>query len=359
MQDAVRQLEQKFCRRFGFARAVACGFGRAALRLALEACGTRGGEVLLPEFVCAQVPQAARAAGGTPVFYPVQPDLTVPAESVAERLRGETAAVVLVHYFGRLHPDTPEIADLCRRRNVAFVEDCALAFGVKDAGAHSDAAAFSFTKSDWCYGGGLVATQQEALARRARAIVQEKFQRCEHLLRVYGQLCRADFAANRPSRSRLAERRGREIQARSALGVENFYHAGRSDAAISALAAQRAARLLGGIRRSHSRRRARRLAILSALDGARHVLLPRLSSDQWLLLRSAAGRVEDWVREAERRGITLRRTWPAYQHADAGQSEARLAWFARHIAILEIHPSLNQSEVTKIVRCLKEFALQE
>src|SRR3970282_706907 len=129
----------------------------------------------------------------------VAPEIFRPASTPSTR------AAVAVHYFGRLLPSIESLAEICRERRVPLIEDCALAFGAPGAAAHGDIALFSFTKSDWCYGGGLLATRSPELMARARVLRDSSFHAAPRLAFGYGLLRRADFAANRPARSRAAE----------------------------------------------------------------------------------------------------------------------------------------------------------
>ncbi|HEV8385306.1 MAG TPA: DegT/DnrJ/EryC1/StrS family aminotransferase, partial [Candidatus Acidoferrales bacterium] len=158
--SAVENLEREFAARHGFAGAVAAGFGRTALRLALEAAEVRGGEVLVPNFVCTQVCGAVRQAGATPVYFSVSRELRVAPDAFRAAITANTRAAIAVYYFGRPLPSMALLAQICRERGIPLMEDCALALGCAGAGKQGSAAVFSFTKSDWCWGGGLMATRE-------------------------------------------------------------------------------------------------------------------------------------------------------------------------------------------------------
>lgn len=229
MTSAVEQLELEFAARYSFAGGVAAGFGRAALRLALDAVDVRGGDVLLPDFVCAQVPEAVRCAGGTPIFFPVGKDLCVAPEGFRAAFTTSTRAAVAVHYFGRPLPSIESLTEICREHRVPFIEDCALVLGAPGAAAHGDIALFSFTKSDWCYGGGMLAARSPELKARARALRDSSFHAAPRSALGYGLLRRADFVANRPARSHAAEFAGRTAETLFGLRARGFYDSGRYD----------------------------------------------------------------------------------------------------------------------------------
>lgn len=360
MSSAVEQFEREFAARHGFAGAVAAGFGRAALRLALEAAEVRGGEVLLPDFVCAQVPEAVRRAGGTPVFHPVANDLGVAPDAFRAAFTPATRAAIAVHYFGRPLPSIGLLAEICRERRVSLIEDCALALGAQEAGAHGDVGFFSFTKSDWGYGGGLLAARSRELVARARAFRDESFHPAPALAFRYGLLRRADFIANRPARSRAAEFAGRTLEALSGFRAESFYDAGRFDTLLPDFAAHRACRLLAGLPATTARRRRIVEEICDSLGTARRLLFRPNACPQdacsFLLFRSESGHAFAWRERAARAGVTLRLCWPAYQECEAAQDSSAVHWLADHLLLLEVHPGLTEREVERIVRCLQQLA---
>lgn len=357
----VGKLEAAFAAQFGFAGAVAAGYGRAALRLALEAVPVRGRGVLVPAFICRQVVDAVRAAGGLPQFYVVNRQLEVTLESLARSATPQSAAAIIPHYWGQAQPHLAGLADFCAAHGLALIEDAALALGHPQAGRHG-AAIFSFTKSDWCHGGGVVASHDPAFLARCRELQSALLRVQPWRSRRYGWLSRADFLANRPTRARLAELAGRTLERLAPLGTANFYDAGRDDAALPAFAARRALHVLAGLEQATARRRAARDLLRASLASFPHLFF-RDDSPQdtaaFLLLRSSAGRASAWAEEASRQGVTLRRCWPAYQPPEPHQAGPELDWFADHLLILDIHPQWSREEVDRISECLKSFAARE
>lgn len=355
MRDAVGKLEAAFAEWLGAAGAVATGFGRGALWLAVQAAleGKRGAEVLVPEFVCGQVPEAVRRAGGSAAFFPVQGDLTVREMDLEAGITAETAAVILVHYYGRVLAGVERLAEICRERGVVVIEDCALALGARAngrlAGRFGDFATFSFTKSDWCYGGGLVATASRARAERLRALRDEGCHPAARLAFFYGLLRRADVAANHPGASRSAGGAGRWLEEGLRLLepslAGNFFDAGRMDARMPGFAARRALRILRDLEAAIARRRSmipRLYAALRArIPGAAEGLRPFAGRESieagdngsFLLLCAEDGDAAGWVERADAAGCTLRVSWPAYEHAPARNT--RLDGLRDHLLLVE------------------------
>jgi dTDP-4-amino-4,6-dideoxygalactose transaminase len=357
----VGKLEAAFAAQFGFAGAVAAGYGRAALRLVLEAVPVRGRSVLVPAFICRQVVDAVRAAGGLPQFYAVNRQLEVTLESLARSATAQPAAAIIPHYWGQAQPHMAALAGFCAARNIALIEDAALALGHPQVGRRG-AAIFSFTKSEWCHGGGVVASHDSAFLARCRELQSALLRVQPWRSRRYGWLSRADYLANRPARARLAELAGRTLERIAPLGTTNFYDAGRDDAALPAFAARRALRILADLEQATARRRAARGLLRARLASFPHLFLRDNSSQDtaaFLLMRSSAGRALAWTEEAARRGITLRRCWPAYQQPEPHQAGPELDWFADHLLILDIHPQWSREEVDRISESLKGLAARE
>jgi dTDP-4-amino-4,6-dideoxygalactose transaminase len=284
----------------------------------------------------------------------VQRDLTVREEDLEAAITAQTAAVILVHYYGRVMRGVKRLAAACRERGVVVIEDCALALGARAerqlAGRFGDLAAFSFTKSDWCYGGGMVATSNGEWAERLRALRAE---RCHHAARLayfYGLLRRADVAANHPGAGRSAGGAGRWLEEGLAWLepslAGNFFDAGRFDARMAEFAARRALRILRDLEATNARRRstlARLPAdLLSRIPGASDGLVPLRDrsilddgdTGAFLLLEAKDGRADEWVERADEGGCTLRRSWPAYQ-SWCGVHSANVSWLRKHMVIGE------------------------
>jgi perosamine synthetase len=168
----VAEFERVFAARHEVARAIAVSSCTTALHLALAGIGVGpGDEVIVPAFTWVATANAVLYCGATPVFvdadrhtYNSEPDAIV--AKVTER----TAAVIVVHLFGRC----VDVAALRARlpARVRIVEDAACAAGAacnrKPAGSLGTVGAFSFhpRKSVTTGEGGMVTTNDTALAAR-------------------------------------------------------------------------------------------------------------------------------------------------------------------------------------------------
>jgi dTDP-4-amino-4,6-dideoxygalactose transaminase len=372
MRNCVQKLEAEFAARFGFVGAVAAGFGRAALLMALRAVAPglhAGDQVCVPNFICRQAVDAVRQAGAVPVFFPVRRDLTVDAAGFCSAFTSQTRAAIVAHYFGCALQNIAELAAVCRERGVPLIEDCAQALGARlngrPAGTFGDVAVYSFTKSDWCYGGGMAATSSPLLLARLREQVSAALRPASWLCFQYGILRHADWLANRPWFSAFAGCAGRWLERWCASGQENFFDAGRYDVAMTELSARRAQQTLRRLAAVTGRRK-RLLNCLRAelRQSAGAVCYPGKdqvddSSAAFLLFCAPSGDAWRWRDRADESGVTLRLTWPAFQPAEPAQQSSELDWMARHLLVLEIHPGLRPAELRRIANAVRRLYQQE
>lgn len=189
--DFVDRFGAKVAGRVDREHGVPTASGTAALHLALRALGIGpGDEVLVNTLTFVAPANAVRYLDAHPVFvdaepeyYQMDPDaLRAFLEDDCERRDGDLVnaetgrpvrAVLPVHVLG--HPcRIDEIADLAREHGLAVVEDACESLGAEfrgePVGSHGDVAAFSFNgnKIVTAGGGGVLATDDEALAERAR-----------------------------------------------------------------------------------------------------------------------------------------------------------------------------------------------
>lgn len=354
MLRTAAQLERAIAQEVSAVEALVVGSGRTALWAALRAARVEGHLVALPDFICAQVIEAVRRAEGRPIFYRITPVLRVDEESFCRVMRKGCRAAVVVDFFGQVEPAIGELLDRARSQGVVLIEDAALAWGARwegrPAGSFGDFAVFSFTKTGWNYGGGMVVTRREEFRGSLRALRAE-LRPSGRLALTYGMLRRLDFAANRVRWARWAGWAGRCAQRMFLPQVQDFYEAARYDAAAWGGALRRALREL----RTEPERLGRRRRIVQQLldhPAWRQILLRPAGesgdSCAYVLLRSPLGEVERWRQWAAAKGVTLRLSWPRYQELVAEQHSPVLAQLAQQLLILEIHPDWTEKEIRHI-----------
>lgn len=149
----------------------------AGLFLSMELLGLAAGDdVVLPSVSFVAAGNAVLASGARPVFCDVDARTLNPTVADVERaLTPATKAVLILHYGG--YPGAVrEIAELCRQRGIALVEDaaCAVASRVDGiaCGTFGDLAMWSFDSMKVLVtgDGGMLYVRDPELARRARTL---------------------------------------------------------------------------------------------------------------------------------------------------------------------------------------------
>jgi dTDP-4-amino-4,6-dideoxygalactose transaminase len=183
----VERFERAFAERVGARQAVACASGTAALHLACRVIDLGpGDDVFVSTLTFIASANPVRYQGATPLLvdceaqsWNLDPDLMM--EEIAHRARHgrrQPRAVIVVHLLG--HPARlAELAQLCDRHGIVLIEDAAEALGATFRGGSLDGrqvgtvgriGCFSFNgnKIITAGGGGMLVTEDAALARRAR-----------------------------------------------------------------------------------------------------------------------------------------------------------------------------------------------
>lgn len=182
----VDAFEGAFAAKIGVRHAVALSSGTAALHLALRALRLRPGEeVFCSTFTFAATANAIAYEGARPVFIDSDEatwnmDAALLAAELDRRARRGCLprAVIVVDLYGQC-ADLKPIAAACRRHGVVLIEDAAEALGAiyrgKAAGTFGWANIFSFNgnKIITTSGGGMLATDDEKLARHARFLATQ------------------------------------------------------------------------------------------------------------------------------------------------------------------------------------------
>ena len=171
----VAAFEAAFAEYIGTRHAIGVNSGTAALHVALVAHGIGAGdEVIVPAFSFAATANAVLHAGATPVFVDVgDDDFGIDPVCVLGALSAKTKAVIPVHLYG-LPCDIDAVAEVCAERGIALIEDAAQSIGASAearVGTYGTAA-FSFyaTKNVTTGEGGMIVTDDDAVAERARML---------------------------------------------------------------------------------------------------------------------------------------------------------------------------------------------
>ncbi len=150
--------------------------GSDALIISLMTLGVgQGDEVITTPYTFFATVGAIARVGAKPVFVDIDPKTyNMNPEKLEQAFTEKTKAIIPVHLYGQA-TDMDPLLDLCKKRNIAVIEDAAQAIGTeykgKRAGSMGTVGCFSFfpSKNLGCLGdGGMVTTCDEELAERLR-----------------------------------------------------------------------------------------------------------------------------------------------------------------------------------------------
>lgn len=167
--------EKEFARYLGVKYAVTMPSARVGLWMALKALDARQGDgVILSALNFPVIPAIIRSMGLRPVFADVLPrTYNMDPRDIESRIGPEVKYILATHLFG--HPvDMNPVMEVARKYGLRVIEDCAHACGSdiqgKKTGTFGDVACFSFGmgKSVVAFGGGMIATNDPAVAARVR-----------------------------------------------------------------------------------------------------------------------------------------------------------------------------------------------
>ena len=174
----VAAFESEFAAFIGRRHCIGVANGTESLTIALRALGVRAGdEVVVPGVSFFATAEAVVNAGARPVFADIDAEThCMTAATVEPVLTARTRALIPVHLFGNPAP-MAELMDLARGRGLVVIEDAAQAAGAaydgRRAGAHGDAASFSFYpgKNLGAVGdAGAILTDDDDVAQMARTL---------------------------------------------------------------------------------------------------------------------------------------------------------------------------------------------
>lgn len=182
----VKELERAFAERYGVKHAIAVSSGSAADHTAIAMIDPEPGD----EIITTPCTDFGTILGilfqnAIPVFADLDPEtLCLDPVSVEAKITSRTRAILAVHLFGGL-ADIDALKAIGDRHGIPVIEDCAQAqlaeIDGRLAGTIGQIGCFSFnnTKHLNCGEGGMVITNDEALARRARLFADKAWPRDE------------------------------------------------------------------------------------------------------------------------------------------------------------------------------------
>jgi len=177
--------EKEFAQFIGTKHAVLTSSGTSAIFLCLKALGVGPGDgVLVPSLTAFPTIEPVFHVGACPIFVDIDDTFTMDPKHIEEILKNPSPrpeikkikGMIPVHLYG--HPaDMDAILNLANRYGLFVLEDCCQAHGArykgKKVGSMGIAGCFSFypSKNLTVFGdGGMVVTDDEALARKCRML---------------------------------------------------------------------------------------------------------------------------------------------------------------------------------------------
>jgi len=156
---------------------VSVNSGTAALHLALRGLNLKPkDEVVVPVFTFAAVANVVFYCGARPLFADIDPrTFNLSPEKIVDRITNKTKAIITVHYGGQ-PTDMKEIMEIAEDHDLYVIEDCAHSLGASYRGSKTGSigtvGCFSFypTKIITTLEGGMLATNEESIARKARLL---------------------------------------------------------------------------------------------------------------------------------------------------------------------------------------------
>lgn len=176
----IAEFEQKFAACVGAKHAVAMVNGTASLHLALRLLGIGvGDEVIVPALTFIATVNPVVYVGATPVVVDVDPKTwNLDPAAVERAITPRTRAIIPVHLYGN-PADMSTLREVAQQHGVYLVEDATEALGSTIGGRHvgtfGEMGIFSFNgnKVITTGGGGMLVTNDAALAERARLLVNQ------------------------------------------------------------------------------------------------------------------------------------------------------------------------------------------
>jgi dTDP-4-amino-4,6-dideoxygalactose transaminase len=324
--------------------------GRAALLAGLRTLGVGpGDEVLLPAYLCESVVTPVDAVGARPVFFPVGCSFGVDVDAIEAAITARTRAVVLIHYLGFPGP-VEAIRDLCDRRGIALIEDCAHALysclGERELGSWGDLAIFSPWKSLPMPDGGQLRVNRPGLtitmpaARPAPQWVAARL--------AYRALGSVEQLVGWSPRTHLLQRQSLRQNMHQQVSAGPVEEESGSTAAWRLLQAARPSYIVGRRRRHF----ARLLAACHNLSWARPIFNDLPDGVCPLGLPLVAEDRDHWRDALLSRGVNVRTYWEHLPPAVDPERFPDAAWLRDRILVLPVHQGLTNEGVEWLARLL-------
>lgn len=172
----VEDFENKFATELGVKHCIGVANGTDAIYIVLKMLGVGAGdEVITVANTWISTAETIVQAGATPAFVDIEKDLfCIDTKKIGEKITSHTKAIIVVHLYGQAC-DMDALQELCRKKNIYLLEDCAQShftkYKGKNVGTFGIASTFSFYpgKNLGAYGdAGAITTDDDELAKKFR-----------------------------------------------------------------------------------------------------------------------------------------------------------------------------------------------
>jgi dTDP-4-amino-4,6-dideoxygalactose transaminase len=357
MGARTQAFEAAFAAEIGTRHGIACANGTDGLMLALAALGIGpGDEVIQPAVNFVASANVTVRLGARPVFADIvglaEPTID-PAE--LERLATPATRAVVVMHYGGAGCRMESIAEFCRARGLALVEDACHgvggSWGGRKLGAWGDVAAFSFfSNKNLAVGeGGMLSTDRDDLAAKLRLLRshgmttltwdRHRGHAASYDVVEHGMNCRID-------------------EIRSALGIEQLKKLGRNNARRRELARHYHALFAGEFAALGERGWTMPPLGAAGEEAAHHlqvVLAPDRPARDAAMARLRADGIQSSIHYPYIPGFTaFRKTLgSAVEAIDARLPRSRA--FCERELTLPLHPLLKESDARDVLACLAKI----
>jgi dTDP-4-amino-4,6-dideoxygalactose transaminase len=185
----VQEFEAKAAQLLGVKHCIAMCNATIALEIVIRGLGLTG-EVIVPSFTFIATAHCLQWQEITPVFCDIDPAThTIAPQKIESLITPKTTGIIGVHLWGRPCAIT-ELIEISNRRNLKLIFDAAHAFGCSYKGQmignFGEAEVFSFhaTKFINAFEGGMVATNDDALAAKIRLMKNFGFAGYDHVIHI-------------------------------------------------------------------------------------------------------------------------------------------------------------------------------
>lgn len=374
-RSAVEDFEKKIAAKFQAKYGVAFLYGRSGLYALLKCLGINNSEVIMPAYTCVVVSNAIVYSGNTPRFVDISLDnYNMDLDLVEKAIGDRTRAIIGTSLFGYPY-DADRLKDIIKRsgRDILLIQDCAHSFGAEYKGKllcdMGDAAlfAFSITKPVCSMYGGMITTNSKDIHDKLKKYRDENFKEpsLRQDLKMSSLFLTAYAAFFEPFYGfvNFLERRTGVLDP-----IAKYYKEDAIDMPDDFLnKLPRINANIGSIQldkydEAIERRRQIAKFYNEALGGLKHVTAPLLiEGATYLYCISIADSRDALIEYMRKKGIQIgkyleyaipyMKAYEKYKNGDYPNSYM----CSRNIINLPCHPSLHNSDLSKIVGYIKQF----